>query len=417
MTFATQGGYSPIDAFQRDAERIVTRIRTSFLSVIEAVCGGSPRAYEVADAFGIHRKLAWQIWNVTYDAEPIRAVRYMPTARGIQAWRKSAEKLGTTADLLQQLDDAARLFDELTHTHAPNREMLEMMLGACEPRLDEREEERWRKQAFMGNAYVFGVRAKTYLTTLVLHPSAREGYFDLARVHGLIGLARTRPNVRWPFAQAVVHSGESERFPRRTPILPSDATRRSGVPLMEEFCSQPLPPVARHKGQYGMLEDELLPGPIGQTGESTVITGEVARELASIYKTEPGEDAHFGTGVRTPCEALVYDHLVHHQLFPGVERRLRVYSELICPVSRDERDLLRVSENVQRLGRGTARLRTAEVPRYGELIQRLMEQMGWNPKDFDVYRIRMRYPPLPAAVMLQHDLPDPPNGFAMPDRT
>lgn len=267
MTFTTESGYSSADAFQRDAERIVAHIRTSFLSVIEAVCGGSPRPHEVADAFGIHRKLGWQIWNVTYDVEPMRAIHYMPTARSIGVWRKSAEKLGTAADLLQQLDAATRLFDELTHTHAADREMLEMMLDACEPRLDERAEERWRKQAFMGNAYMFGVRAKTYLTTLVLHPAAREGYFDLARVHGLIGLVRTRPNVRWLFAQAVVHSGESERFPQRTPILPSDATRRTGVPLMEEFCSQPLPPVARRKGQYGMLEDELLPGPMGQTGD------------------------------------------------------------------------------------------------------------------------------------------------------
>jgi hypothetical protein len=150
---------------------------------------------------------------------------------------------------------------------------------------------------------------------------------------------------------------------------------------------------------------------MGQTGEATVVTGEIARELAPVYRTQPGEDAMFGTAVRTPCETLVYDHLVHRDLFPGQVRTLRVYSELISPVSRDERDLLRVSEQVQYLGRGITRLPTAEVPRYLELMELVLGRMSWNAEDFELYRVRMRYPPLPVAVMLHHDLRDPPEGF------
>ena len=399
------------NAFQRDAEHNILRIKELFKAVIEPLCGGAPRAHEVADTFDIHRKLGWHIWNVAYEADPLRAIRFMPSDRALSTWQRAAEKAGVPGDLLRGIADASELFGELIKQHSGDRDTLDMLLETCEETLDQRAEERYRKQAFQGNSFIWGVRANTYFATFAIHPSQRSGFFDVLRIHGLIDLIRTRPNVRWPFSQAVVYSGDDERFPTREPIAPSEATDTTGVPLIADFCSRPLPPVQRRPGEHGMLEDELLPGPVGQTGRTTIITGEVARELASVYKTQPGEDAMFGTGVRTPCETFIHDHLVHRDLFPEVERDLRVYSELISPVSRDERDLLQVSERIEHLGRGTARLRTAEIPNYMELMSFAFERMSWNPDDFDLYRIRMRFPPMPIAVMLHHDLPDPPGGF------
>ena len=402
------------DSFQEDARATIERIRRLFAAVVEAKCGGGPRAHEVADRFGVHRKLGWQIWNVVYDPEPLHGILSMPSERGLRAWRRAAVQTGLPADLLDGVDKAAQLYTGMVEKHASDRAMLEMLLETSEPGVDIAAEERRRAQAFEGNSYIWGIRASTYLTTLVVHPSQRAGYIDMMRLHGLIGLVRTRPNVRWPFAQAVVYSGHDERFPQRVPLDPTDAVKQTGVPLMTKFCSQPLPPVQRVAGDHGMLEDELLPGPMGQTGESTIITGEVARELAPMFKTVPDEDAMFGTGVRTPCQTLVYDHLVHRSLFPDAQRELRVYSELISPVSRDERDLLQISERIQFLGSGLTRLRTAEVPQYMDLLTSALECAGWDPDDFELYRVRMRYPPMPVAVMLQHQMPDAPDWFVLP---
>jgi len=413
MPKSASGPSAIVDPFQRDADLVARQIRERFIPVIEARCGGSPRAHEVADAFKVHRKLGWQLWNVAYGEEPLLSLQYMPSAHGIRVWHQAAANCGVADDLLAGLLETATRFEELVSTHAQDRDQFEMMLGACEAQRDEQTDERWRKQSFMGNSYVWGVRAKTYFTLLMLHPSARNGFFDMARVHGLLGLVRTRPNVRWPFAQSVVYSAEDERHPMRAPLLESEATRATGVPLLEPFCSQPLPAVQRRVGQMGMLEDELLPGAMGETGESTIFTGEALREVAPIYQTEPDENAMFGTGVRTPSALLIYDHLVHHALFPETERRLRVYSELISPVTRDERDLLPVPEKVEHLGRGGRRLRTAEVPRYQEMMDVICERLGWKLEDFEHYRVRMRYPPMPTAVMVEHDLPAVPAGFSL----
>jgi hypothetical protein len=396
--------------FEKSVREAMGCIQAVYTAAIEAVCGGAPRAQDVGERFGIHRKLAWQVWNVAYAREPAAGVRFMPSVRGIELWHDAAVKCGLARDLLDRLLETATLFDRLVQTHARDREMLELLVEACDPVADESAELRWRKQAFTGNCFVWGVRAKVMLACAFLHPARRAGFFDMVRVQGLIGLVRTRPNVRWPFAQSVIRmdSGE-ERRPQREPLMAS-ADGPMAVPLMDRFCSRPLPPVQRRIGELGLLEDELLPGPVGQTGECTVITGELLREVAPAY-SPTGEMAMFGTGVRTPGELLICDQFVHRDLFAGVTRELHVYSELVSPVSRDERDRLPVSERLLHLGRGLTRVRTADVPQYGELLEFVFERTGWNADEFDVFRARLRYPPIPVSVMVRHEMPAPPPGL------
>ena len=382
------------------------RLRQTFGAIVEAVCGGAPRAQDVTDCFGVHRKLGWQIWNVAYSEDPGAAVRFVPNAKGIDVWRAAASQRGVPDDLLRRLDDAIAQFQQLVETHAEDREMLEMIVESGAERPDEAVELRWRKQAFTGNSFIWGVRAKALLATVLLHPSTRPGYFDMARILGQIGLVRTRSSVRWPFAQSVVQSDDGAVYaPQREPIVPSATFTQIGVPLMEEFCSQPLPPVARRTTENGMVQDELLPGPVGQTAASTIVTGELAREVAPYHATHPGELAIWATGVRTPGEVVISDHFVHREMFPGVERELRVLGELISSTTRDERDRLPVAERLLHLGRGLERVRTAEIPRYADILGAVFEKTGWKADDFDVYRVRMRYPPMPVSVMVTHEMP------------
>ena len=57
------------------------------------------------------------------------------------------------------------------------------------------------------------------------------------------------------------------------------------------------------------------------------------------------------------------------------------------------------------LGRGLERVRTAEIPRYADILGAVFEKTGWKADDFDVYRVRMRYPPMPVSVMVRHEMP------------
>lgn len=390
----------------REIEHVLERTREILAAIIEAVSGGTPRAQDVTDDFAVHRKLGWQVWNIAYADEPLEAIRFMPNPRGIEVFRASAAQQGVPEELLARLDESVEQFQQIIRTHAGDRELLEMMVESGNARPDDSAEVRWRKQAFTGNSFIWGVRAKCLLATLMLHPSRKDGYFDMVRIHGLLELVRTRATVRWPFAQSVVQTKDGrEHTPVRQPLMESPLVRDIGVPLMEPFCSQPLPAVQRRTGRSGMLEDELLPGPVGQTGASTVVTGEIVRQVAPITPSKPGQVALFGAGVRTPAEVFITDHFVHRDLFPAAERELRVFGEMISPTTQDERDCIPVADRIQHLGRGLARVRTAEVPQYADILGTALEKTGWAADDFDVYRVRMRYPPMPVAVMIRYEWP------------
>jgi hypothetical protein len=400
----------PDDGFQQDAQRVVTEIRDLFATVIETAIGRVETAQEVADGFGVHRKLGWQLSKVAYGDEPFLAARFIPSPRGMRTWLKAARKLDVPPDLLTRVEAATEGFEQLIEIHCGDRETLELMLESCGPRPDGAADARWRREAFLGNSYIFGVRVKTHLSMTVLAPSAEKpSHLDVARLHGMLGFLRSRPNVRWVIAQTVAFSGEGYQTvdPRREPLDPDVAAANDGVPLIARFCTQPLPAVQRCVGPQGLLDDELLPGPVGQTGELDLVSGEVLRAVAPIHATHEGEKLDIGPAVRTPAEWLVADLFVHRDLYPSVERELRVYSRLFSAVSREERDLLVVSEGVQALGRGVGRIHTPEVPHYGAMAGFLFEQVGWEATDFDLFRVRMRYPPLPASVMFHHALPGP----------
>lgn len=394
--------------FKGDVAGVVQAVRRRLAAVVESVCGGRPRAQDITDTFGIYRKLGWQIWNVVYAEDPLAAIRHLPNPRTLRVWNEAMQTKGVSGELIARLDEAIAQFHRSVKSHADDREMLEMLVESNAEALDEASAARWRKQAFTGNAYTWGVRARCMLACAIIFPSAaRDGYFDMVRVQGLIGLVRTRPGIRWPFAQLLIRDTEGKKMPYgREPLAPeSTALRQTGVPLLEEFCSRPLPRVQRVQGNMGMVQDELLPGEIGQSGAADIVTGEILREVGPAWADEPGHTNSFGTGVRTPSELLVSDQLVHRDLFPGVDRELLVFGELMTQLSRDERDRIPVPETVQHLGPVSDGISTADVPRHGELLSRVLRLAGLKADDFQAYRVRMRYPPLPVSVIVRHEMP------------
>ncbi len=394
--------------FDSDVSAVVGNVRRRLAAIVESVCGGQPRAQDITDRFGVYRKLGWQIWNVVYAEDAVAAIKHLPNPRTLKVWHAAARKQGVNEQMLVKLDESISLLNKSVETHAPDRELLDMLVESRPESRDETTDARWRKQAFAGNAYTWGVRAKCMVASVVICPSRdRADYWDLIRMQALYGLIRTRPNVRWPFAQLLIRNRDGQPFTyEREPLSKTNIVEETGVPLLEEFCSKPLPEVIRKPGAMpNMVEDELQPGEIGLAGASTIVTGEHLRAVAPMWADKPGETAMFGTGVRTPCELLVSDQLVHRDLFPDVTRELCVFGELMTQLSRDERDRLPMLEKVQHLGRASDGVQTADAPRYGELVELMIRKSGYSADDFDVYRIRMRYPPMPVSVIVRHELP------------
>lgn len=400
----------PSITFERDIKTTVPEIQNLFASVVETCCdGGDVGITALARALGVHRKLAWQVRNVAYSADPYQATRFMPTSAGIDALIAGLSKAKVGDAFEARLREASDAFESIIQRHAGDRTSLEMLVEARRELASEHADLKWREKAFLGNSFIFGAQAKTQLSIGILNASTeRPGWFDLAQVRGLIGLTRVRPNLHWLVGQSVVHDPDLEsNVPTRVPLNERAAADMDGVPVMPEFCSEPQPRLRRRPLGNDLINDELLPAPVGFTGQQTIVTGEVIRALSPIHATSPDKRALFGAVVRTPSEVFVFDHFVHRELFPDVTRELCVFSELNSPVAHEEEDRLPVSESIEYRGRGISVARTPDVTGYPDMLASIFRRLDWNPDDFDLYRVRMTHPPMPASVVIRHPFPAP----------
>ncbi|MFQ5805655.1 MAG: hypothetical protein ACE5I3_04310 [Phycisphaerae bacterium] len=403
-------------SLEEDAKRVLLQTRNAFAAILEAVPGLEPRAQEVSEALAIPRKLGWQIARAVCETDPFLVARYVPARGGMKTYLQAAAQRNVPEKLIEAATAAVKEFERLIDVHADDRASLEMMLSACASRTDEQADVTWRKAAFMGNSYIWGVRARTQLKAHFLHPAAETGQLDIASLRGFVGLRRMRPNVPWVIARARCSDDDGQvrrafaSQPLDTRHLDEDGT--DTVPLLQKFCSKPLPRFRRAVRQYGFLEDELVEGPVGNTGAITCITGEVSRGIASYYRTEHSQHGSVVARMRTPCEALLFDQLVHEDLFGRISPELAIYSQLSggpsIPYPEMERDRLPVRETVEYLGKGPSVVYTPHVPRYAEMVRYAFDKLGWDGERFDVYRVVLLFPVIPTSVVMRHELPEAP---------
>jgi len=229
------------------------------------------------------------------------------------------------------------------------------------------------------------------------------------QIAGLIGFCRLRRNARWLLFRR-------ERWTDHAPVVVQDQwepldpelSPTYGVPLLREFCSKPLPEIEATRTP-GEEQYELPPGPVGNTAAFTCIYGSILRSVGPASSDKTGEFSELGSTLITPVEHLLLDVLVHRSFEWAMNPKLVAYSRMdggaIHADARHGRNILPLPETIHDLGGGTAGLATTLVPRYSAIVAYGLERAGWNPDDFRAFRVTIDYPPIPAAILLQSELP------------
>lgn len=408
------GAGSSAASFEEGTVRVVHAVRDAFARIIEYRCPGSKVVTSLSEGFGIHRKLAWQVSKVAYSDDPFVAARHIPSGKGLGAWLDAAREVKVPEALVATAAGAVERFESFTSSHAGSRDELEMLLESCARAGDVESHERWREQAFKGNSFVWGAHCRVLMGMMVLAPSPDKAHhIYCAQVRGLMGYRQTRPGVKWTVNHNVVKDDEKMKSGlERVPIDEEAARAHGGVPVMPRFCSNPMPVLSRRATDGGLLLDEFISEPVGNSGERTLVTGEVVRNIGPLFATRAENHAYFGTGVRIPAEVLHQDLFVHKSLFGGAStpRELRVLSDLSVPVAFQDADVLPIPERVSWLGRGVSLAQTPDVPSYTDLANAVFDALGAPPDEYDLFRVRLTYPPMPVSVMIRQRLPVAPAG-------
>jgi hypothetical protein len=329
----------------------------------------------------------------------------------VKIFLTAARKKRVPREQLDRVREAMRAYERLIDTHAGDRATLEMMLTSCAQRGRERVDQEHRRAAFRANSYIWGIQAKTQFRTYFLVPSEQEGLFDVASLRGYVGLRRIRAGVPWAIHRATVVDDDGvQRRAMQSEWLdsPDDPNETCGVPLLREFCTKPLPKMRRVTVRPGLVDHEIIEGQVGNTAMGTCVMGEIVRGTGPRWGEEHNECVELATRVNTPCEHLVFDQIIHADLFGAVEPQLTVYSELagVTPARQEaaSRLPLPVLEGITHLGRAAGPLHVAETPRYADMTNFVFEKLGLDRRAFDVYRVHMAFPPIPTAVVVSMTL-------------
>jgi hypothetical protein len=358
----------------------------------------------------LDKSLAWKAARLVTDPDVLTIPRRLPGKEGMRLFAEALRARGIAPALVVALEESIEKLRKLEADHADDRDAFSAMLAGVGGASSVGDES-LRRLSFTGNSATWGVRTRMQIACTVLAPGTAPGRLDLGLVSGFVDFQRLRPNVPWAIATFRRFTDEN-----RTVSMPAlEAIDQSApliddVPLMHEFCTSPLPAMRFAEMPDGARRLILTGGDIGKSGSATILTGWLQRNVVSMYRTKDDARGEHHMYLSTPAEWSQHDVYVHRSLGFSTPRA-GVYSMLPGgpQYPRDELEAARlpVPADVIDLGTPPDTL-TPEFPTYHVLVERVMARVGFAISEFRGYRVRLRYPPIPAVSSMVHDLLEPP---------
>lgn len=363
-------------------------------SVIDAIPGGPHRPQELSRVLAISKDLSSRTLNASSKKDPLAVAYLMPGPASLRRLLRAASKKNVSSELIHEAESAIRQFERLIHVDAGDRISLDGIISSWLPDARERFETGNKQAVYRGMAQLKGVMAEVGVTTAIVHPSDDGETLDGVWVLGSVGLRRIRPGPPIHFS-----SGQVESSAKWKPKLTLDRKSASGLEglMLEEFCSSPIPQIdVRHEGSA--MHYTLNGIASGPSSAVDIYVAEMTPGCMRRYNTDESPRlCGPSSSVTTPVETLIFDVLLHEDVFPGCEPTLRVYDTALggsVDINDRARDIdrLDVSESIEYLGWNAATFRATEIPRYTEIIAHACKKMGWDERKFRGYRCRAQYP-------------------------
>ena len=366
------------------------------LAAVLAELPGAPgRPHQLVALLGINRAVAGRLLQAAAARDPFETLHVAPGPDPLRRLVATAGRKGAAADTVAAAAQAIEEFDLLIRREAGTRPALDAMISANLPDARERFELASKYSIHKGISQLKGVLAETWLGVAVVVPSGSDPLrLDLTWLNGAVAMQRLRPGVtaRFSYRNRV---GDTPRPESATGA--ADSLESEGIETLDRFCTNPAAQLeARRAGDaiHYTLPDDLL-GPNDVVDMFVVDHHPAAMRR---YATEaPRHRISLFVEPAFPVANLVFDTLVHEDVFPGSDPELVVFDtgyDGIANVNDEARDIDRVdlSESVEPLGRDFSRFTLDAVPRYADMLAHLAGRHGWEPGRFRGWRVTMRYP-------------------------
>ncbi|MHC4992003.1 MAG: hypothetical protein ACYTGC_13605 [Planctomycetota bacterium] len=401
----TDRGALPGASIEDHVIRVGEGLLTSLTAVLDELTGGSTGPAELGRQLGVDKVLASRVLKALRNRDPVAVVYLVPGPEPLRRVLKAAGRRGVDARTIARADQAVTAFEELIRRDAGDRSGLDAMLSAWLPEARAEFELRRKQSAYKAMSHLRGVTANTSVATVIVHPSADGAHHDVVWITGLLGLRRLRPGATVKFATRRFADGDGPRRP--TSLDRVDVDDLTDVRL-DAFCSDPLPEIQVVRAGE-VVHYVLGRGGFGPRSEVDVLFAEA--NIAELQRYLPAGErrkSYFFAEVSTPVKVLHFDVLVHVDAYPGSDPGLVIYDTVldgVASVNDPGRniDRLDLAESILPLGVGVGRFRSADVPRYAELVGMVCDKMGWDGTALRGYRCRSDYPVYGSQVVMTFD--------------
>ncbi len=397
----------PAPSFEDHLTTAIQDVRRTLGDLLSPTGLDPTEPQEMARRLKISRNLTWKISKVICCRNIFEAFQHLPGDEGVDILLRAAQTAGATSEAVQRVRVAQRELDRIIEIHTGDRATLDLIvenlggIGSAE-RL-----EASRKTAFRGNSGVWGVQAKARATLLIQAPSQdNPDLLDLVTVGGILDFRRLRPNVRWPIFRPRMYRGDGELVEVHDNALDPAFDGKAGPKLLGEFCT-PMPLAMEAIPEGKGVVYELAEAPLGNMGTVTAFLGTFARAAAQRYAMPDDQYGDFSAQLSMPAETLLFDVAIHRSM-EWADPETFVYGHLSGTEPRVQPFRIPVGEKPELLPGRPPAIHTSIVPQYERVVDYTMNRLGWSLRDFKVYRLILRYPPMHSSAVMRFMLPERP---------
>jgi hypothetical protein len=387
-----------------DGPGLLRAIRAAFSAVVAEIPDAN-RPVDLARVLDLDRSLAWKVWRVAQGEDALPSAKHVPGRQGIERFLNAASRVGVPGDLIDAAHAAAQSFGEYAARQAGDRATADIILSEYSTEGRRRLDVALRRAAFRSNGHFLGVQARVLAQIDVIMPGPAGHAPCVARVRGHWGLKRLRAGSAWVVGRTTLMRADGPSPATLRTRLTGEALAPGRAPVLERFSSAAAQDLRRSVSAVHSVEDELAPGPVGTQGEADVVCAEL------ITPTAPRRGGPDAVTMRasTPSELLVFDVLLDRSLLTALGGLGIRSAEAFTTINGDmpyahpeKRDLLPIAEPMLHMGRADLAPAVGQIPRHGALLAEVFTQLGRSPADFELFRLRMRFPPIPMCLLASY---------------
>ena len=393
---------SSISSVETRVAEVGQDLTNTFARVLKAIPGGPHRPQLLARRLGLNAVLTSRLLKAAHQSDPIAVAHAMPGPEPLRRLLSAAEKQKVDRKLLKDAGAAVDRFQQLIDAEAGDRSALDAIISGWLPDARDTVELNAKQAVYRGISHLLGTACDSAHYAFIVFPNlAGSARADEVRIMNTRGLRRIRPG--FVVNYDTVHTSDSLLTIRGEP---ADGLHSL---LLEQFCSSPLPQL--QVTRQGSVAHCILAGQdVGLRSAVDLVhaTYLPKKPQTALNAGDSSRKAAMAIGIDTPTKVIVFDVLVHKDIFPRQQPELNIYRTAGVfgsePGNRREIDRLDLRESILPLGHGLARFRSADALTHQDTIQFACEQRGWNANELRGYRCRIEYPMYSSEIELSFAL-------------